>query len=94
MIRSTTIDISEARSEFHRLDERLAECQVLFVTRHGKRAFAVANVEFIDAACETLEILSDPKAAAMLLQSIRDIREGRLHSHDEVKATAAAGLSS
>ena len=83
---SATIDISEARSEFHRLDERLTEDQVLFVTRHRERAFAVTSVAFMDAVCETLEILADPKSAEMLLQSIRDIREDRLRSHEEVEA--------
>ena len=38
---TATIDISVARNEFHRLDQRLADTQVLYVTRHHQPAFSV-----------------------------------------------------
>lgn len=79
-----TIDISEARRSLNTLDEKLTDEPVIFVTRHNKKAFAVVNVEYIQAMIETLEIMSDPKAYALFQQSLRDIRDGRVHDHDDV----------
>ena len=83
---TATIDISVARNEFHRLDQRLAESQVLYVTRHHQPAFAVISPEYLEGLLETLDILSEPGAIEMLQRSIRDIREGRTFAHQELEA--------
>ena len=81
----TTLDISEARKQLTTLDQRLKDEHVIYVTRHNKQAFAVVDLEYLSAVRETLEILSDPEAMRMLQESIKDIREGRLHDHDDVE---------
>lgn len=80
-----SIDISEARSQFSQLDERLKRERVIRVTRHKKDAFAIVDVEYLEALLETVEILSDPESMTLLAQSIADIQEGRLHDHEDVK---------
>jgi antitoxin YefM len=80
-----TLDISEARKQLNSLDERLKDERVIVVTRHNKKAFAVVDLEYLQAVLETVEILSDPDAIKMLQQSIADIRAGRLHDHDDVE---------
>jgi len=80
----STLDISEARKQFNSLDERLESEPVIVVTRYNKAAFAVVNVEYLQALLETMEVLSDPQAYDMLQKSIRDIQEGKLHDHDDV----------
>jgi PHD/YefM family antitoxin component YafN of YafNO toxin-antitoxin module len=79
------LDISEARKQFNTLDKRLKDERVLYVTRHGNQAFAVVDIEYLSALKETIEILSDPEAMEMLRKSIDDVREGRLHDHDDVQ---------
>lgn len=81
-----TMDISEAREEFHRLDEKLKETRVVYVKRHNNTAFAIIDPEYLQALLETLDILAEPGAIEMLEQSIRDVREGRVVPHEDVEA--------
>jgi PHD/YefM family antitoxin component YafN of YafNO toxin-antitoxin module len=81
---TATLDISEARREFARLPERLREQQVIWVTKHNKKAFAVVDMELMETVLETLEILRDPEALKILQDSIADIRAGRLIDHEDV----------
>ena len=80
-----TLDISEVRKQFTKLDDILRESRVIWVTRHKKRAFAVLDIELMTTMLETLEILGDPKALTMLQKSLDDVRAGRVHDHDDVK---------
>lgn len=81
----STLDISEARKHLNSLDERLKDERVIVVTRHGKKAFAAVDLEYLETVLETLEILSDPEAMEMLQKSIADVQAGRVHSHDEIE---------
>ena len=80
-----TLDISEARKAISQLSDRVQDKQVIWVTRHNKRAFAVVNPDLLEALLETMEILHDPETLKMLQQSLDDIRAGRLHDHEDVK---------
>ena len=82
----TTMDISEARAEFHRLDEKLVDTRVVYVKRHKETVFAVIDPEYLEAVLETLEILAEPGASEILEQSLRDVREGRVVPHEDVEA--------
>ena len=81
------LDISEARKQFNSLDEimRSQDRKVIHIMRHSRPAFAVVDVEYLDALLETLDVLSDPAATAMLQDSIADLRNNRLHEHEDVK---------
>jgi prevent-host-death family protein len=79
-----TLDISEARKNLSTIAERLHDERVIFVTRHSRKAFAVVDLEYLEAVMETMEILSDPDALEMLRQSIRDVQAGRIYDHDDV----------
>ncbi|MEZ6234845.1 MAG: type II toxin-antitoxin system prevent-host-death family antitoxin [Phycisphaerales bacterium] len=85
MSHTSTLDITEARRQFNSLDQQVEAEQVVFVTRHGKRVFAVVNVEFLEAVLETIEIVSDPESFRQFQQSLDDIRRGRVRDHDAVK---------
>jgi len=80
-----TIDISEARRRFNSLDEQLTSDSILYVTRHNKRAFAIVNVDLIEAIMETLEIMSDPQSYQMFVKSLEDIASGRVHDQEDVE---------
>ena len=81
----TNLDITEARNQFNRLDERLREEKVVRITRHGRPVFAVVDHEYLAAILETIEVMADPEAHRLLLESLDDIRAGRLHDHEAVK---------
>jgi len=86
MVGDATIDISEARKQLNSLDKRLAEGEpIIYVTRHNKRAFAIVDIECLSAILDTLEIMSDPESFNTFQQSLADIREGRIHDHEDVK---------
>ena len=80
-----TIDISEARRQLNSIDKQLSTKPIIYVTRHGKRAFAFVDAECISAMLETIEIMSNPKSYEAFQRSMSDIREGRLHDHDDVR---------
>lgn len=82
---TTTLDISEARRQFTKLDERLREERVIWITRRNKKAFAVVDSELLETVLETIEIMSDPDACKLLQQGLEDYRAGRLHDHEAVK---------
>jgi PHD/YefM family antitoxin component YafN of YafNO toxin-antitoxin module len=80
-----TLEISEARKQLSSLDQRLREDRVIYITRHGDKAFAVVDLDYLSAVLETMEILSDPDALQMLHDSLADIRAGRLHDHNDIE---------
>jgi PHD/YefM family antitoxin component YafN of YafNO toxin-antitoxin module len=82
---TSTLEISKARKQFTRLDERLVEDNLIWITRRNQKAFAIVNTDLMQAVLETLEILRDPEALRMLQQSLDDIRAERLHDHEDVK---------
>ncbi len=85
MKNATTLDITDARNQLSSLANRLKDEQVIWVTKHNKKAFAVVSPELMEATLETLEILADPNALKMLQESLDDIRAGRLVDHKEIR---------
>ena len=82
---TVTLDISEAKKQMSRLQERLKDEQLIWVTKHNKRAFAVVDMDFLEALLETIEILKDSDAIKSIQRSMADIRAGRLHDHAEIE---------
>lgn len=80
-----TLDISDARSQLNRLDERLRDDRVVYVTRHSKKVFALVDLEYLSAALETIEIMSDPESYKQFMESLEDIKHNRLHDQDDVR---------
>jgi len=80
-----TLDITEARTQLNRLDERLRDDRVIYVTRHNKKVFAVIDIEYLQTMLETIEIVSDPDSLKLFQQSLEDIRNGRVTDHEDLK---------
>ena len=85
MIDSLDLEISEARKQFNTLDQRLQDHPVIYVRRHNQQAFAIVNIEYLEAVLETVSILADPAALGAMKQSLVDIKKGRVHDHESVK---------
>lgn len=82
---NSTMEITEARSQFGKLQKRVQDERVIYVTKHGKEAFAVVDVEYLQIILETIEIVSDPESYRMFTESIEDIKNGRVIDHDDLK---------
>lgn len=80
-----TLDITEARKQFNRLDERLRTEPVIYVTRHNQEVFAVVDIEYLSTIFETIEIVTNPESYKLFMQSLEDIKHGRVHDHEDVK---------
>ena len=80
------ITISKARDELTTLPRRLAKNPgAVAVTRRGKPVLAIMPWELYESIVETLEVMSDEKLMGALRKSIRDIKDGRTFSSDDVK---------
>ncbi len=79
------IDISEARQDFHKLDEKVSMERVLYVMRHQRKAFAIVDIEYMESMLETIDLLGDPDGAMLLEQGLEDLRAGRVVPHDTVE---------
>ena len=80
-----SLDITEAMSQINRLDVRLKDERVIYVTRHSKQVFAVVDIEFLQTVLETIEIMSDPGSYKLFQESLEDIKQGKVHDHENMK---------
>jgi PHD/YefM family antitoxin component YafN of YafNO toxin-antitoxin module len=83
-----TMPISEARDQLTSLPEKLEngeEPATLMITRRGEPVLDVIPHAVFEGIMETLEILADPEALALLQKSARQSREGKTRSLAEVK---------
>ena len=80
------LDISTLRRELNSIDRRLSSEPIIYVKRHGKTAFAIVDAGYMSAMVETIEIMGHPDSYEVFQQSMRDIREGRMHEHRDVEA--------
>lgn len=81
----SSLDISEARTQFNRLDQRLKDEHVIQVTRHNKPVFALVDLEFLSTVLETIEIMTDPDSFKIFMESLEDLKHGRVHDQEDVK---------
>ena len=80
-----TLDITTARDKFNTLDSELRQKPVIYITRHGKEAFAVVDIEYLETMIETMEVLGDPEATRLLEDSVRAIEAGELIDQEDVE---------
>ena len=83
-----TMTITKARAQLMGIPKRLTrskEPKTLAITQHGKPVLAVLPWEFYESLVETMEVLADEELMKSLRKGLKDIQEGRTHSHEEVK---------
>jgi len=85
MISTVDLEFSEARRKFNSLDQTLQDHAIIYVRRDNQQAFAIVNIDYLEAVLETVEILADPKALDTLKRSLDDIKTGRTLDHETVK---------
>ncbi|MBM93097.1 MAG: hypothetical protein CMJ35_16035 [Phycisphaerae bacterium] len=82
---TSTMEMTEARNQFGKLQKRVQDERVIYVTKHGKKAFAVIDTEYLQIILETIEIVSDPESYRMFMESMEDIKNNRFIDHDDLK---------
>ncbi|MGH7332345.1 MAG: type II toxin-antitoxin system Phd/YefM family antitoxin [Candidatus Rokuibacteriota bacterium] len=83
----TQLTITQARRSLLDLPERLRRVpgRAVSITRRGRPVLAVMPWEFYQSIIETLEVLSDPEMTAALRNSLEDLKQGRLFTHEEAR---------
>ena len=81
----TTLTVTEAKAHFLDMirgaDKRLER---YVITRQGKPAAVVMSADEYEGWLETIAIMSDKRAMKALRQSIKEIKEGKVVSFEEV----------
>ena len=83
-----TLAISEARNQLTSLPEKLEKLSqpaTLQITRRGEPVLDIMPHAVFEGIMETLEILGDPEALALLQKSIDQVASGKTRSLAEVK---------
>ena len=80
------LPMTEAREELTSLPAQLSRThETVTVTRRGKPVLAILAWEEYEALVETLDVMADEQLMASVRQGIRDIKQGKLISWEEVK---------
>ena len=82
-----TFPLTEARKELSKLvDEVSSFREHVVITKQGKPEAVLMSADEFEGWQETLEILSDRAAMRAIRQGERDIKAGRVHRWEDVKA--------
>ena len=82
------LTIVEARNNLTKLPEQLnaeSGTSAVTVTRRGRPVMAVMSHDLYESIMETMEIMSDPEAMAVLRQSILEADNGQVTLWQNVK---------
>jgi len=87
----STQSLAAVKAQFSRIIDAVAGThERVTVTRNGSPVAVIMAVEDYESLMETLEVLSDSSAVAEIRQAEIEMREGRAHGEDEVRAALAA----
>jgi antitoxin YefM len=83
----TEISYTELRRSLARyLDETTASRAPIVVTRHGKEPLVFMPLQEFEGWQETVHLLSSPRNAEHLLESIRQAEAGQVEEHELIPA--------
>ena len=82
----TTVPLAEARAQLSKLvEDAVRTHERIEVTRNGRRAAVILSADDYDSIMETLDILGDAEAMAVIRQADADIAAGRVSTLEEVE---------
>ncbi|MBI4728179.1 MAG: type II toxin-antitoxin system Phd/YefM family antitoxin [Acidobacteria bacterium] len=88
-----TVPVRELRAELAGLLDQVTDLREhVIVTRRGRPAAAIVPIDEYEALEETAEILSDAQALADIRRGRADLKAGRTHTLDEIRAEHAKRL--
>lgn len=82
-----TVTLTDARNSLLGLADELRKSPdvVVKIEKHGKPSMTLISSELYDSIVETLEVLADEDGMRNLKKAIRDVENGKMISHEEVK---------
>jgi antitoxin YefM len=80
----TTLTASKARSRLFELVKRATAAHEIYRIHHRTGDAVLISEEEYESLVETIELLSIPGFRASIRRSLRDLKEGRSRSLDEV----------
>lgn len=76
-----TLSLKEARNQFSDIVDRAGRLsERIVVMKNGRPAAVVMGVDEFEDWVETLELLSNPKAAKSLKRGLKEAKAGKFHS--------------
>lgn len=88
---TSLIPFAEARAKLSELVGRAVDHhERIVITLHGKPAAVLLSVYDYESMVETLDLLADPEAAAVLEQAEKEVAEGLTVPMDEVRLRSPA----
>ena len=80
------LPMTEARDELTSLPDKLSEShEAVTVTRRCKPVLAILPWEAYEALVETLDIMADEELMAVLRQSLKELKQGKLIPWERAK---------
>ncbi|SEO84676.1 type II toxin-antitoxin system Phd/YefM family antitoxin [Trujillonella endophytica] len=87
----STQSLASVKAHFSRvIDEVAGTHERVTVTRNGSPVAVILAVEDYESLVETLEILSDPKAAVEIREAESQMNGGEVYDEADVRAALAA----
>lgn len=81
------LPLSEIKARLSEIVDRVErEHERVVLTRNGRPAAVIMSPADLEALEDTLELLSDPRAAAEIQAAREDVRRGRVVSAEELRA--------
>ncbi len=85
MNNSTTTTTSGAKAHFLAMVRKARELgQVFLITHRGEESAVLLGSEEYEGLLETLDILKNNKVSASIMQSLKDLKSGKVYSFEEV----------
>jgi antitoxin YefM len=79
------LSITETRNRIMNLPDELDETEVVNVTRRGRHVLTILPAELYETIMETMDIMDDPELMAALRAGVKQIREGKTRSLQDVR---------
>jgi antitoxin YefM len=87
MVISDTLPLAEIKAHLSEVVDRVeSHHDRVILTRNGRPAAVIMSPQDLEALEDTLELLSDPKAMAEIVQARDDTQKGQVVSAEELKA--------
>jgi prevent-host-death family protein len=79
------IPITQAKRDFLDVMRKVEELdETIAITKKGVPVGVLMNIERYEALVETIDILSDEETMKALRRAQRELKEGKLYTHEEV----------
>ena len=85
MEKNKVFPVTNVRKNLYALVKACGDCASTFViTSEGRAVARLVGEQEYESLMETLEVLSDKKQVERLVSALKHVKQGKLHSHEDV----------